>query len=129
MDTKTASLILGIAFLLIGILGFIPNPIVGVSDNIIFHADTVHSVVHIVSGLLFLFFAFVMPASAPAFLKIFGAFYFLLGVLGLIAVGTSGEGTLLGFLHVNGADNFLHLGLGLIIFLAGMARPKQNVVA
>jgi hypothetical protein len=70
-----------------------------------------------------------MPASAPVFLKVFGIIYFLLGVLGLIIFGTAGMGKLLGFLHVNGADNFLHIGLGIIIFLAGTLRPKAPVVA
>ena len=85
----------------------------------IFHTDTLHNLVHLISGALFLFIALAAPASAAILLKVFGIVYFLLGVLGLIFIGSDGMGKLLGFLHVNGADNFLHIGLGIIIFLAG----------
>lgn len=127
MKTKTASLILGIVFLAVGLLGFVPNPIIGMADGAIFHADTVHSIVHIVSGLLFVFVAVVAPSSAPLVLKIFGAVYFLLGVLGMINIGPEGTTTLLGFLHVNEADNYFHLVMGLIVFLAGFLKPKAMV--
>jgi Domain of unknown function (DUF4383) len=126
MKTKTAAIIIGIVFIAVGLLGFVPNPIIGDSDTAIFHADTVHNLVHIVSGALFLIVALFSPASAGLFLKIFGVVYFLLGVLGLINIGSEGMGTLLGFLHVNGADNFLHIALGLVIFLAAFAGPRTR---
>lgn len=120
MNTKTAAVIIGLLFIAVGILGFIANPIIYDSEDAIFHADSLHSSVHIVSGVLCLLFALAAPSSAGTFLKVFGIVYFLLGVLGLVNFGTSGMGTVLGFLHVNGADNFLHIGLGLVIFLAGL---------
>ncbi|MEI9959104.1 MAG: hypothetical protein WDM90_22950 [Ferruginibacter sp.] len=40
-------------------------------------------------------------------------------------MGTHGMGELFGFLHVNGADNYLHVGLGVVILLAGMLKPKM----
>lgn len=120
MNTKTASLIIGIVFLAVGLLGFIPNPIIGASHDAIFHADTVHNMVHIISGALFLIIALSAPARAALFLKIFGVVYLLLGILGLATIGTEGTTELLGFLPVNGADNYLHIGLGIVIFLAGM---------
>ena len=95
MNTKTASTIFGIIFIAVGILGFISNPIIYDSDTAIFHADNLHSSVHITSGILFLLFALAAPSFAGTFLKIFGIVYLLLGVLGLINIGTSGMGTLL----------------------------------
>jgi hypothetical protein len=124
MKTTTASLLIGIVFLAVGFLGFIDNPIVANSDTAIFHADTSHSIVHIISGVLFLIVGFAAPGFAPLFFKLFGFIYFFLGLIGLINIGTSGMGKLLGFLHVNGADNLLHLGLGIVIFFVGMALPK-----
>ena len=126
MNTKTASLIIGIIFIVVGLLGFIPNPVVGNSHDAIFHADAVHSMVHIISGVLFLIFAFAAPARAGLFLKLFGIVYLLLGIIGFATIGDSGMVTLLGFLPVNGADNYLHIGLGIIIFLAGML-PQISV--
>lgn len=119
MTTKTASLIFGILFLAVGLLGFVPNPIVGDDHNAIFHADAVHNSVHIISGILFLLVALAAPARAGLFLKIFGAVYLLLGILGLATIGSEGMTELLGFLPVNGADNYLHIGLGILILLAG----------
>ena len=120
MNTKTAALIIGFIFLAVGLLGFVPNPIVGDSHDAIFHADSVHNMVHIISGILFILVAFAAPHRAGLFLKVFGIIYLLLGILGLATIGDSGMIKLLGFLQVNGADNFLHIALGVVIFLAGM---------
>lgn len=126
MNTKTASLIIGITFIAVGLLGFIPNPIVGATHNAIFHADAVHNMVHIMSGVLFLIFAFAAPSRTGMFLKVFGIVYLLLGIIGLLTIGSEGMTDLLGFLPVNGADNYLHIGLGILIFLAGML-PQGRV--
>lgn len=124
MKPSTASIIIGILFLAVGLLGFIPNPIIGDSEDVIFHADTVHNIVHIASGALFLLIGLALPGSAPAFMMFFGIVYLFLGVLGMINIGSVGSGTLLGFLHVNGADNILHIALGVVIFLAAAIRPR-----
>jgi hypothetical protein len=128
MNTKTASLIIGIIFLVVGILGFFPNPIIGDPEHAMFHTDTLHNMVHIISGALFVGIALAAPATAATVLKAFGIVYLLLGVLGLIIFGTDGMGKLLGFLHVNGADNFLHIALGIVIFLAGTL-PQATIAA
>lgn len=128
MKTKTAAILLGIVFIAVGLLGFVSNPIIGESENAIFHADKVHNMVHIISGALFLLVALFAPGSTSLFLKIFGVVYFLLGVLGLIDIGTDGMARLLGFLHVNGADNLLHIGLGIVIFLAAYAGRTTRAV-
>lgn len=126
MNTKTAAVIIGIVFIVVGILGFTDNPIIGTSHDAVFHADSVHNSVHIVSGALFLLIAFAAPGYAAIALKVFGVVYFLLGLMGLINIGSSGMGQLLGFLHVNGPDNFLHIALGIVIFLAGMLPAIQR---
>jgi len=128
MNTKTASIIIGIIFIAVGLLGFISNPIVGASHDAIFHADSVHNMVHIISGVLFLVFAFAAPAHAGLFLKVFGIVYLGLGILGLATIGDSGMIKLLGFLPVNGADNYLHIGLGMVILLAGLL-PQINTTS
>ena len=122
MTAKTAAIIFGLIFLAVGLLGYVDNPIIGSSEGAIFHSDNVHNIVHIVSGALFLLVAFVAPGSAPGFLKLFGLVYLAIGIIGFVQYGTDGMGKVLGFLHVNGADNFLHVGLGIAIFLAGFIR-------
>jgi hypothetical protein len=121
MTARNAAIIIGLIFIAVGILGFVDNPIIGESDKAIFHADTFHNGVHIGSGVLFLLVALAAPLSAGIVLKLFGLVYLVLGVIGLVKYGDQ-MGTLFGVLHVNPNDNYLHIGLGLLIFLAGFAR-------
>ena len=126
MNTKTAAIIIGLAFLAVGILGFVENPIVGSSADAIFHTDQIHNIVHLASGALFLLVAMASPGSAGAFLKIFGIVYLGLGIYGAATMGAEETKKLLGFLHVNKADNYLHIGLGAVIFLAGFLSPRTT---
>ena len=124
MSAKKLSLAFGVIFIAVGLLGYFNNPIIGLAENAIFHADGMHNIVHIVSGVLFLLVALAAPASSRRFLILFGIVYLLVGVIGFISMGTTGMGQVLGFLHVNGADNYLHVGLGLIILVCGLASRK-----
>src|SRR5688572_19148134 len=126
MKMKTAALLTGLIFLAVGLLGFTSNSIIGESHEAIFHADTTHNIVHIVSGLLFILFAVAIPGYTNLFLQVFGVVYFLIGVLGLFKIGDAGTTKVLGFLHVNGPDNYLHLGLGILIFMAGTVLRKSS---
>jgi len=119
MSTKTASLLFGIVFIAVGILGYFSNPIISSDDSAIFHTDSLHNIIHVVSGVLFLIFALAIPARASTFLKVFGAVYLLLGIAGIATIGDQEHVRLLGFLLVNNADNYLHIALGIAILLAG----------
>lgn len=119
---KKWSKILGIVFLLIGVLGFIPNPLVGM--NGLFHADMAHNLVHIITGLVLLFIAMKKAGSAPMALKVLGVVYLLLAILGFLTI--SGEGPLLGFISVNSADNWLHLVLGALLLGIGLKAGKRS---
>lgn len=119
MSTKTASLIFGIVFISVGILGYFPNSIISESGDAIFHTDSLHNIIHIVSGVLFILFALALPARAGTFLKVFGTIYLLLGIIGIATIGDQEHIRLLGFLLVNEADNYLHIALGAAILLAG----------
>jgi hypothetical protein len=94
-----------------------------------FHADTVHNMVHIISGLLFVLVAMAAPASASTVMIIFGIVYLLIGILGITSVGENGMAKILGFLHVNAADNYLHIALGIVIALAGMITRRRPIAA
>jgi hypothetical protein len=118
MSAKTAALLIGLAFIAVGALGFIDNPIIGESQDAIFHADRFHNLVHIGSGILFVLFA--ATSAAKGFMILFGLVYLALGVIGYLSFGKEGMGKVLGILHVNAADNYLHMGLGIVILLAGI---------
>ena len=61
------------------------------------------------------------------FMQAFGVIYLLTGVIGFLATGLGGDGHLLGLVHINALDNFLHLGLGAVIGVAGWYLHSRSV--
>ena len=122
LTTKTAAIVIGVVFILVGVLGFIPNPIV--YDDGIFAVNPAHNLVHIISGIVLLAGAYTSLGSALT-LKIIGVVYALVAVLGFMMSGDM----LLGLVHVNGADHALHVVLALVILIAGFALPSAEVPA
>lgn len=112
---KTLALIFGVIFVLIGILGFLPNPLVG--QGAIFHTDTAHNIVHLIFGVILVGCALRMPAQASLWLKVIGAVYLILAVLGFVMVPNGGP--LLGLVATNAADHLLHVVLGIVLIVAG----------
>lgn len=120
---KKIGLLFGIVFVLVALLGFMGTGIVG--DMGVFHTDMMHNVVHLIVGLVFIFVALKAADSMGMTMKIFGAIYLILAVLGFLMVG-SGTGSLLGLIEINGADNYLHLVLGIVILFFGMKAGKGS---
>ena len=122
---KTLAIVFGAVFVLVGLLGFVPNPIVG--DSGIFLTNMLHNLVHLLVGVLLLVVAFTKPGASGLWLKIVGVVYLLVWILGLLAVDASGRGSILGLVDVNTADNWLHLVLGIVILGAGfMSKPNNS---
>jgi hypothetical protein len=126
MRAKTSAIVIGLIFIAVGLLGFVSNPIIADSHEAIFHADSTHSIVHIVSGALFLLFAFGIPRYVRSFLILFGLIYLVIGIMGMTKIADAEMTQVFGFLHVNSADNYLHICLGAVIFLAGILSPKSS---
>lgn len=117
MNTRTAGLILGIVFIVVGILGFIPNPLV--SPTGLFVVNTLHNIVHLASGAVIL--AGVYSFGAGLGLKIIGVVYAIVAILGLIM-----GGDMLFGIAMNMADHWLHVVLAVVILLAGFALPDDR---
>jgi hypothetical protein len=122
MNAKTAAIVLGVVFVLVGILGFIPNPLL--SPNGLFVVNTAHNLVHLVSGLALLAGAYT-EIGASLMLKIVGVVYAVVAVLGLVMGGN----TLLGMVAVNHADHWLHVALAVVILAAGFLLPDDRAAA
>ena len=116
---KTVCKILGVVFLLVGVLGFAKPDLLGA------HLTPAHNVVHLVSGVIALYFGFAGTLSAAkAFSLVFGVVYLALGILGM-AIGTGADRMwMLGPLHFGQADHGIHILLG-VIFLAGGLFTKK----
>ncbi len=115
------------AFLAATVMGFVPNPLVG--DGAIFHTNQAHNLVHLVTAVAFLIVAFLGSGVSVPFMAVFGVIYFLVGLVGFAAIDQGGQGHLLGIVHINKLDNFLHFGLGVAIFGSGLYLAKRNRAA
>ena len=115
---KTLAKVWGVVFLLVGVLGFVSNSIVGM--NGFFHANAAHSIVHIVIGLVLLI-ASGTEAKARMWLKIVAVVYLLVALLGFFMTPAMGTSNVLGFIEVNSADNWLHVVLAVLLFLSGLS--------
>jgi Domain of unknown function (DUF4383) len=124
---RIVALVIGVALLLVGIIGFFTpaeNP-TGVQAVFgIFDVDAVHNVVHVLSGILGIAAAF--TGWSRRFNQIFGIIYILIGLLGLIpalyfpagSFGTD-RGLFLGLMHINAGDHVLHLLVGIVAAAVG----------
>jgi hypothetical protein len=118
---RTFCKVAGLLFLVIGVAGFLDPNLLGM------HLTTTHNAVHILSGLLSLYFGFV-AGSARAFCTAFGFVYLGLGVLGFVAPGV--VAALLGHAGPVDAgmltpDNLVHGVLGVAFLAAGLVRDTS----
>ncbi|MFZ1987479.1 MAG: DUF4383 domain-containing protein [Minisyncoccia bacterium] len=119
MSGKMLALVLGVVFVLVGILGFISNPLVG--EGALFHTNTAHNLVHLAFGLILLGVAMWAPMQSALWLKVLGALYLLVALLGFVMTSP-----LLGLVEVNGADNWLHVVLGVVLIGLGFWAHEEE---
>ena len=117
---KTVCKILGVVFLLVGVAGFANQGLLGA------HLSPPHNVVHIVSGVIALYFGFAGSLSgAKAFALVFGVVYLGLGICGMAFGASSDHLWVVGPLHLGQIDHGIHILLG-VIFLGGGLFTKAN---
>ncbi len=106
---KTVAKVMGVVLLLVGVLGF-----TRLLDPLGAHLNPAHNLVHILSGVIAMYFGFAGSLSgAKGFCIIFGLVYLLLGVVGM-AMGDLNIGPLM----LGKVDHSIHIILG-AIFLGG----------
>ncbi|MDY6942183.1 MAG: DUF4383 domain-containing protein [Pseudomonadota bacterium] len=120
ITSKHLCIAFGIAFLGAGLLGFVPNPLVAPEG--IFEVNLAHNLVHIGTALVFITAAFGSEATARTTVQAVGLAYVGVTVLGFLLNGH----LLLGLVHINEADKWLHAGLALVILGAGFGLPKRH---
>src|SRR5256885_10442755 len=117
---KTLGMLFGIVFLAVGILGFVPGVSAPGSDGMpmllgIFMVNTAHSVVHIVSGAIFLIASMSGAGAARIWFQIFGVIYAVVAILGFM----NPSGPLLGMISNNPNDTYLHVVLAVLMLAIG----------
>ena len=120
LNSRNITIAFGLTFVLVGVLGFIPNPLV--SANGLFEVNAMHNVVHLLTGAAFLFGGLVLEGKEDITLKTVTAAYFGVALLGFL---TSGN-TLLGLVHINEADRWLHLGLAVTMLGAALVATRPT---
>lgn len=119
---KKLAIVFGIVFILVGLLAFVENPIVGMGA--LFETNTLHDLVHLVTGIVLLVIGLKKPASAASALKVFGIVYLVVTVIGLLTAPQGGD--VLGLITMSTADHVLHLVLGVVLIaLASVASKKD----
>ena len=129
---QRAAQVLGVFFLLIGILGFIP----GITSNYdtmsfaghnsdakllgLFQVSVLHNIVHLAFGVAGLALSRTVP-GARTFLVGGGAIYLVIWLYGLVVDYNSGAN----FIPLNGADNWLHFLLGVGMIALGLALTRR----
>jgi len=112
---KTILYVLGAVLTVVGIIGFVNDPVLGV-----FEVDTLHNFVHLVSGVIFLGVAAFASAQVQMTAKTFGIIYAVIAVLGFTIPGD----TILGLVEGNLADHVLHAALALALLYGGFMGEK-----
>ena len=115
---QTLTMLFGLTFVVVGILGFVPGIVTNYDDLGfagedstaellgVFQVSVLHNVVHLVFGLVGLALARTVE-GARAYLLGGGIVYLALWVLGLVGGGD--------WIPANDADHWLHLALGLAL--------------
>ena len=130
---RLAAQVLGVFFLLIGILGFIPGITTNYGDLYfaghdstakllgLFQVSVLHNIVHLAFGVAGLAMGRTV-AGARTFLVGGGAIYLVIWLYGLVVDQNSGAN----FVPFNTADNWLHLLLGVGMIALGVTLTRQS---
>ena len=123
--------LLGIVFLLVGILGFVPGITTNLYDGLdfagdgseaellgLFQVSVLHNIIHLLFGVAGLALANT-ASGARTYLIGGGALYLVLWLLGLIGG--------LDWVPTNTADDWLHLVLGVVMVGAGVVLTRDRV--
>ncbi|GAA5049995.1 arginine exporter protein ArgO [Thermocatellispora tengchongensis] len=129
---QLAALVMGVVFLLVGVLGFIP----GITTDYgamrfaghesgahllgVFQVSILHNIVHLLFGIAGVALARSW-AGARNFLIVGGAIYALLWLYGLLI----DHGSPANFVPLNTADNWLHLILAVVMIALGVLLGRR----
>lgn len=121
MNAKTIAITLGIIFLVIGALGFVPNPLVG--TGALFAATQALDIERVVSGLILLAIGF-WSMRPVLWLRIVAAVY-VLGLVYIFVVARS----LATFtaVELGTAGGWLHIILGVLLIIAALIVRQEPV--
>jgi hypothetical protein len=114
---RTLGVFFGLAFVLGGVLGFVPGVVKDGMYFGIFMVNPPHNILHIASGTLFLLASIAGAGLARLWFQIFGTVYAVISAAGFVV----GDGMIFGLISNNLYDAWGHAGLALAMLLIGFA--------
>ena len=121
---KRFSTIYGAVFILVGLMGLIDTPLLG--ENGFFMTNAPHDWTHILIGAVLLWAGQTNERTAYGSLMGSGAVYALLALMGYATAGAEGHATLLGLVHINGNDNWLHVLLAVVLIVSALSTRRNT---
>jgi Domain of unknown function (DUF4383) len=118
---KGAAILFGLGFLAVGILGFIPGATTNEMLFHTFHVNAIHSVFHIISGVIAFLCGMGGRAASKTFFQVFGLIYGAIAVLGFFY----GEQPILRLVSNNRPDTWLHVVLAVIMLFLGFGTARR----
>jgi hypothetical protein len=115
---KIAATIFGAAFLVAGLLGFIPATAPNGMLFGVLHVNAAHNVIHLITGAVALLAAYKGMWTSQLFFQVFGIIYGLVAVFGFVA----GDRPIMGMIANNLADAWFHLIVAAASLYLGFSR-------
>jgi len=120
------ALIAGVTLILVGLLGFVPNPIVGAQAGALAPTDTLHNIVHLGTGLLALYISRQTGMTLVNGVIGFGLLYVVIFVAVIASPNLFG----LFSIPANALLHLIHIALAVVSLGVGvMARNEAPVMA
>ena len=120
---KNLAWVFAVVFVVVGVLGFVPGITTDGHFLGIFEVDTLHNLIHLVSGIVAAAVALSSAKNQKLYFQIFGVVYAAVAVVGLV----QGD-TVLGLIATNMADHILHVVLALVLLYAGFVWKDKGMV-
>ena len=120
---KTWAVLSGAILVLVGLLGFIDNPIVGKADGALVSTNDIHNVVHILTGVVALWIGLGLRGAQQATAMVgFGVLYAVVLVATLVSPDLFG---LFSGYAAGPMEHLIHGGLAVVSIGVGlMGRPQ-----
>ena len=134
-QVQLAAFVVGVVFLLVGILGFIPGITTHYGDMTfaghdsmakllgVFMVSVLHNIVHLLFGIAGILLSRTVP-SARNYLIGGGVIYLVLWLYGLVIDQTSSAN----FVPINTPDNWLHFVLGIGMIALGVLLTRRSAI-
>ena len=120
---KRFSTIYGAMFVIVGIIGFLDTGLIG--EHGFFLTNAAHDWTHVLLGVVLFWAGQQNERAAYGSMLGTGALYALLALMGYATAGAEGHTILLGFIHINGNDNWLHVLLAVVLIASALATRRH----